>query len=85
MGDAPLGVWIIILIIIANALYKAYKASEAKRQEENLKYTHPQVYAQLKQMEHERQIMAHDEKRMTHEKMQKGAGILADVFRIFRK
>jgi hypothetical protein len=30
-------------------------------------------------------MMAHDEKRMTHDKMQTGAGIFAEILRIFRK
>jgi hypothetical protein len=78
MSDAPLGVWIIILIIIANALYKAYKANEAKRREENFKHTNPKEYAQLKQIEHEKQLMQ-------HQKVQMGAGIFRDIFRMFGK
>lgn len=76
---------IIVLIAIGNMIYKAYKAHEARQREENFKHSNPKEYAQLMQMEHERQMMAHDEKRLRHQNMQTGAGILAGVFRIFRK
>ena len=78
MDSAPLVVWIVILIAIANTAYKAYKAHEAKQREENFKHTNPKEYAQLKQIEHEKQLMQ-------HQKVQMGTGIFRDIFRMFGK
>ena len=70
-------------IIIGNSLYKWYMAEQERQKEENFKLQHPREYAQLKQMEHERQMMAHDEKRMRHETVQTGAGLFSAFFRGF--
>lgn len=73
----------IMLIAIGNMIYKWYMAEQARQKEENFRLQHPKEYAQLKQMEHERQMMAHDEKRMHHENVQTGAGLVSAFFRGF--
>lgn len=70
----------VVLIAIGNMIYKWYMAEQERQKEENFKLQHPKEYAQLKQMEHERQMMAHDEKRMKHQKVQAGVGIFSEIF-----
>jgi hypothetical protein len=87
LGDfwGPVVFWAVIIGTIIYKICQACAAHEARQKEENFKYSNPKEYAQLQQIEHERQMMAHDEKRMTHDKMQTGAGIFAEILRIFRK
>jgi hypothetical protein len=81
----PWEAWIFILIVIGYQLYKAYKAYAERQEVENLKHTNPQLYMHIKQMEHEQQMMAHDEKRMRHQNIQTGAGFFSEIFRLFWK
>jgi hypothetical protein len=82
-GDfwGPVVFWAVVACVIIYKICEACNAHEQKQKEENLKYTNPEVYAQLKQMEHERQMIAHDEKRMKHENAHAGVGIFAEILR----
>lgn len=81
--DGGIVFFFVVLIGAGNMIYHWYKAEQERQKEENFKLQHPREYAQLKQMEHERQMMAHDEKRMRHETVQTGAGLFSAFFRGF--
>lgn len=83
MDKGFLAAMFFVMIAIGNIIYQWYKAEEERKKEENFKFQNPKEYAQLKQMEHERQMMAHDEKRMRHENVQTGAGLVSSFFRGF--
>jgi hypothetical protein len=95
MGDSLLGPVLGPIVffgfIIGYFVYRYYQwqvAEEERKKEGNLKYTNPQVYAQLKQIEHEQEMMqemmAHDEKRMRHDNVQTGARLVSAFFRFWR-
>lgn len=73
-------VWIALFLIFV-AIMKGFKEAREQQEVENLRNTNPQLYAQLKQMEHEQKMMEHNEKRMKHENTQLGARFLSDLFR----
>jgi len=75
-------VWIALFLIFV-AIMKGLREAREQQEVENLRNTNPQLYAQLKQIEHEQKMMEHDEKRMTHEKQKMGAGIVGSIFRAF--
>jgi hypothetical protein len=74
---------VFIMGIIIYYVCKWCADQEERQKEENFKRTHPREYAQLKQMEHEREMMVHDEKRMRHQNVQTGARLVSSFFRGF--
>lgn len=59
---------------------KLYLAHCKKQEEDNLRRTNPEVYAHLKQIEHEEKMMEHDKKRMRHQNVQTGVNIIRRFF-----
>ena len=77
--------WLFVVVCIACSIIKSIDKANKEKEAENLKYTNPKLYAKLKQIEHEQQIMEHDKKRMKHNQTQTGIGIGYEIVRAFFK
>lgn len=76
--------WSLVAVGAICWIIKRINADMERKKAENLRYTDPAVYAQLKQIEHEQRLLEHDEKRMRHDNAQAGAKIVSDIFRIWK-
>ena len=74
------GTTFVLLVFLVPTAIKLLLAYCKKKEEEKLRNANPEVYAHLKQIEHEERMLEHDKKRMRHENIQTGAKIVRRFF-----
>ena len=73
------------MVLAVPAIVKGLKESAKNKELEDLKQKNPEVWVQLKQMEHEERLIEHEKHQMRHDSMKTGVGIGAYLLRIFTK
>lgn len=74
------GTTFVVLLFLIPVGIRLYLNHCKKQEEDNLRRTNPEVYAHLKQIEHEEKMMEHDKKRMRHQNVQTGVNIIRRFF-----
>jgi hypothetical protein len=84
-SDMGLLCFLFVLALAVPAIIKGITEAARKKEEAQLKKDNPKVWLRLKEIEHDKERMAHEQQLEKHQSARQAAGIAAFLIRILTK